>query len=348
MQKLLLTTVAFLTILSSDKSGATPLLKRRASSSSSYVKLMQKFRRHPNREAMKVPLATVLNTFAYRNVRGKPKAVHRTEENMDFGKAIIYKTGRYSVVFRVTEKDEKAIDRVSPKAMNNLARSVSHKLGVARRYYKDLLKASKIDIKTFDDVVPDTITIDTRQGGFQYFANAHLGEINLGYKVLLNDYGIISKHEMFHVISKNLLKTPHDRRFDFEAIEEGLADYFAAVIQNQPRMGNPAARWTNKVLSEAKDGKRLAKQDPHAYGQIMSGMLWRLRKAFNHQDNMKNTGVSYADRLALVAYGSFINAVRPKGTVKVRHFVDALHAADKQLSKGRNKALIDRICRDHL
>jgi hypothetical protein len=190
--------------------------------------------------------------------------------------------------------------------------------------------------------MPRSVTFNLFEGGWQAGADADHQTVTLGYKMLLNDYGLVIHHELYHLVAEYALGKDRRTNKRATALNEALADYFAAVALNQARIGNPASRRVKNTLREDQDGERLAEKY-HEYGQLISGFQWNLRQAIRRQTGSRWEDLSYADRLAIVAHKEFTNETHKGGVVDLRGWIDAVVTADKEPADGENEALIRRI-----
>jgi hypothetical protein len=224
--------------------------------------------------------------------------------------------------------------RMDARTRRNLVGSLCRKTARSHDYFKRLLAATGNSGK-----LPRRVLFYVGQDR-QYFARAGEKGVYLGYRMLLERYGQVIHHELFHQVARQVLKRGEERFYSATALNEGLADYFAAVACNQPRVAG--WRQVKNRFNERDDGQRLRGQSKHHYGQLFSGMLWELRKAINRASGTPWGEVSPADRLALVAFRDRIHESSRK-SCDLRGWIDALVATDRALSGGRYLGQIRRV-----
>lgn len=309
------------------------------------VKTMKAFRSFKgDRQTIDLSLMDVLRTFEGRNPKSKPATVRREESVTSYGgHQIDYAVNGNQVSFIVKEEDRRTLLGMNPRTMENLVLSLSGTIDRARAFYRRVASDAGLDVALLDESLPRSITLNLYQGGWQYSADADHGTVSLGYKVLMNDPGIIVGHELYHLLAGTLLNKKRGSSKKATPLNEALADYFAAVAFNQPRLGKPVSRRVKNTYTEAKDGQTLATQGYHEHGQILSGCLWRLRKAVNRLDKRPFDSVSYVDKLAMVAHKDFTDENYQDPEVNIHAWIQALVKADEQLSGGKYRKVIERV-----
>lgn len=126
-------------------------------------------------------------------------------------------------------------------------------------------------------------------------------------------------------------------------LNEGLADYFAAVVGNQSRMLDPAVRQVKNGFTSS-DWAKLGDKGYHDQGQVISGFLWQLRKNVNRQSRTPWGDISPVDRLAVVAHRDYTaENFGESEAVTLKTWIGAMLKADKKMNKGKYAALIRSV-----
>ena len=303
------------------------------------------------RRSMRDPAATtslteILRALPHRPHHGPaPRRYHdRALEDPRY-ELLAYRSGQTVVGFYGRRGRDEArrnlevLRGMDPSARRSLIGSLSDKLERSRSYYRKLLAAAGESAARLDAAIPRRVLFYVGQDR-QYFARAGTAGVYLGYRMLLDRYGQVVHHELFHQVARQLLRRGDERFYSATALNEGLADYFAAVAYNQPRV--PGWRQVKNRLNERDDGARLRARSKHHHGQLFSGMLWELRRAINRADGTPWAAVSHADRLALVAFRDRIHE-SPRTSCDLRGWIEALVATDRALADGRHVGLIRRV-----
>ncbi len=317
-----------------------------------YARLVLAHRASPR---VGIPFAVIVESFAARPLRGAcPAITHQRLEGLvdpagDFDRRDLYQVGRLARVEIFTRRgtpaadaQQAALDGMSPEVQRNLLGSLALKLDRGLDFYRRLLVASGATaLLDRLPAVPRVLHLYPagKPDEQQRFARGNERGVFLGTLMLLERHDLVITHELFHVLARVVLRADRPagaRVRTATALNEALADYFAAVASNQPRL--PAGRTVRHHLTQAADGARLAAAGSHAESQLLSGLLWDLRRLEARGARARGEArawseISVVDRLALAAY--LASDERAGDTVDLRGWIAALLEADRRVNGGQ-------------